>query len=408
MVKRGSRHPVLWRGLQASALGALFSLSLPAGADSLPHEAYIWQHSWYADVTNAVAVASAQLDGFVVLAAETGPARTHRVAYDRDALATSERRIGLALRINRGADFDRLPALAESVVGAARAQRLAVSELQLDYDAPESQLAAYREHVLAVRRRLAPTPVTITALPSWLRQPAFSNLVAATCGFVLQVHALDASLKLCEADLARSAVARAALFGVPFRVALPTYGHVVGTDRSGKVLGVASESFSPSWPPGALLHEVRSDPVVMAGLVREWGLRTPPNMKGLIWYRLPVNDDRLNWRWSTLAAIVAGRVPRPALALTVRQPRPGLVEIDLANHGEADACDEVRISVTWQEAEFLACDALAGFAAHKPDAKRERACLFAGNPRLVPAGLRTIAWLRFSGSREIRCEARLD
>lgn len=393
----------------ASSLAALLLLSMPGGAAvPLPHAAYIWQRAWHGGVTSSLAVAAARLDGFVVLAAEVGPAGTNPVAPDYAALAATAKPIGLALRINRGAQFDHVPALAESVVAAARARRLAVAELQLDYDAPESQLASYRELVRAVRRRLAPTPVTITALPSWMRQPAFSNLVAASDGFVLQVHALDASLKLCDAALARSAVARASRYGIPFQVALPTYGHVVGTDRAGRVLGVVSEAPSPSWPPGSLLHEVRSDPVAMAGLVREWGLGPPPNLKGFIWYRLPVSEDRLNWRWPTLAAIVAGRAPRPALALKVRQPRPGLVEIDLANHGEADASAEIGISVTWHDAELLACDALAGFAAHKAAAKSGSACAFVGNPRLAPAGQRTIGWLRFNGNREVRCEARLD
>lgn len=405
---QGGRTSSCRRGLAAALAATVVAVQSGSAADPLPHEAYIWQHSWQAEVTNALSVASAQLDGFVVLAAETGPERTRNVTYDHAALTASGKPIGLALRINRGARFDRLPALAESVVTAARARRLAVTELQLDYDAPESKLAAYRELVLAVRRRLAPTPVTITALPSWLRQPAFSNLVAASDGFVLQVHALDAALKLCDADLARRAVAGASQYGVPFRVALPTYGHLVATDRAGRVLGVASESPSPSWPPESLLHEVRSDPATMAGLVRAWGLRRPANMKGIIWYRLPVSADRMNWRWPTLAAILEGRVPRPALALRLRQPRPGLIEIDLVNQGEADACDAIDMRVTWRDAELLACDALAGFVARRSAGKSGGACAFVGNPRLAPAGLRTIAWLRFHGSREVHCEAALD
>lgn len=397
------------RVLAASVCTVLWVIScVDVAAGPLPHAAYIWQRAWHAGVTSSLAVAAAQLDGFIVLAAEIGPSRSHRVAYDSAALAASGSVIGLALRINSGAALTEVPALAAQLVATARSNRLSVAELQLDYDCPESKLGAYRELVQSVRRRLAPTPVTITALPSWLRQPAFSNLVAATDGFVLQVHSLDASLQLCDGELARRAVARAGLSGVPFRVALPTYGHVVATDRDGRVLGIASEASIPSWPPHAMLHEVRSDPAMIAGLTRAWNRRPPPHLRGFIWYRLPVDGDRLNWSWPTLSAVVSGRVPRPDLSLRLRQSRPGLVEIEIANHGDADAATPIAISVTWRDARLLACDALAGFAADASSATDAGTLTFSGRPRLAPAASRAIGWMRFQDEREVRCEARFD
>lgn len=394
----------------ASACAVLWVIAcLGAAAGPLPHAAYIWQRAWHAGVTSSLAVAATQLDGFVVLAAEIGPAQSHRVVYDSAALASSGSVIGLALRVNSGAALDEVPALAAQLVATARSNHLSIAEMQLDYDCPESKLEHYEKLVRSVRCRLAPTPVTITALPSWLRQPAFSNLVAATDGFVLQVHSLEASLQLCDGERARRAVAHASCCGVPFRVALPTYGHLVATDRDGKVLGVASEASIPSWPSHARLHEVRSDPAVIADLTRAWNLRPPPHLRGFIWYRLPVSDDRLNWSWATLSAIVSGRIPRPDLALRLRQPRPGLVEIEIANHGDADADAPVGVRLTWRDADLLACDALAGFAAGTRSATNGTGSVaFNGLPRLAPAASRTIGWLRFQENREVRCEARFD
>ena len=32
-------------------------------------------------------------------------------------------------------------------------------------------------------------------------------------------------------------------------------------------------------------------------------------MRELLWYRVPVSRDSLNWSWPTLAAVMAGRAP---------------------------------------------------------------------------------------------------
>jgi hypothetical protein len=49
----------------------------------------------------------------------------------------------------------------------------------------------------------------------------------------------------------------------------------------------------------------------VANLVHEWSIDPPANLAGLIWYRLPNEDDDLNWRWPTLAAVMQGRAPDP-------------------------------------------------------------------------------------------------
>ncbi len=388
-------------------LAAFVSAATTVSAAPLPHEAYIWQRAWRPAVSAAVTSAAPRLAGFVILAAELGPTGIVRPAPDYQALAATGRPIGLALRIGARTATDSVPTLAAQLLADAASNHMAVSELQLDYDCPESKLGAYRELVVAVRRRIAPQRLTITALPAWLRQPAFQGLVAATDGFVLQVHALDAGLGLCDRAAARAAVARANRCGRPFRVALPTHAYVVGVNPNGKLMGVQAEGPPPSWPPDVTLRDVRADPIELAGLVGEWNRNPPSHLTGIIWYRLPVTDDRLNWRWATLAAIVDGRVPQPSLTLAVRQPQPGLVELDLANQGEADATADITVGVTWRDAALLACDALVGFARSEraPDATATR---FAGNPRLAPGESRTIAWLRFRNAEEIHCEARLE
>lgn len=394
--------------IRASMLAVALGSTFLFAAEPLPHAAYVWQRSWTPAVGAAVTNAAPHLAGFVVLAAETDAAgRTVRASFDPMALVATGRPVGLALRVHPHSPADVVEDLAAQLVAEAANRHVPIAELQLDCDAAESKLDAYRERVAAIRQRIAPTPLTITALPAWLRQPSFPPLVDATDGFVLQVHSLDASLRLFDPAAARAAVRRAGVIGRPFRVALPTYGYVVGVDSDGRVRGVQAEGPSRSWPAGTRLHEVRSDPRAMAPLLAEWNAGPPPGLTGFLWYRLPVAEDRLNWPWATLAAMVAGRVPESRLSVVLRSPQPGLVEVELANGGDAAEVAPVGVRVAWRGATLLACDALAGFQRAGGGAKATF-LRFAGNLRLAPGERCAVGWLRFLEAKEVACEAALE
>jgi hypothetical protein len=371
------------------------------------HEAYIWQRAWDESVRIAIEQSHTNLTGYIALAAEVS-FRTGQPEITRIALHDCGAPVALALRVGplgtNTAPANLLADLAGTLVAGFSAR-----ELQIDFDCAESKLDDYRAWVEVVRRRVAPVPVTITTLPVWLRHPEeFRRLVAATDGFVLQVHSLErpanaaAPLTLCDPDAARQAVATAAKFGKPFRVALPTYGYVVGFNAAGKFLGISAEGPSLTWPVGSTLREVRADPAALATLVREWSAKPVTNLTGIIWYRLPTEKDRLNWHWPTLAAVMAGRAPLPALAVETRRPEAGLVELELVNRGEADTSGNAVVTARWRGATLLACDALAGFDKSGSGTNETR---FMGNPRLAPGQRRTIGWLRFKEVKEVECEA---
>jgi len=235
--------------------------------------------------------------------------------------------VGLALRIGpysgsfaeTGEPVDSLAALAAERLGQATTGGLVPCELQLDFDCATSKLDGYRLWVNSIRRRIAPIPLVITALPSWLSSSAFKRLAAATDGLVLQVHSLerprgpDQSMTLCDPDAARRAVERAGRIGVSFRVALATYGYFVAFDQQGQLVGLQADGPALTWPADAQVRVLQSDPVATADLVRGWSADRPANMLGLIWYRLPTDADTLNWRWPTLVAVMAGRAPQGKL-----------------------------------------------------------------------------------------------
>jgi len=384
----------------------------------MPSEVYVWQRSWTPSLEDAIAERAEAFAELVALNAEvtwrSKQPHVTRVALDYAALRSSGRPVGLALRVGPFAgpfaEEDQrtryLADLAVSLVEAAKSHGLHPAELQIDFDAAESKLDGYRVWVEAIRNRVAPMPVTITALPSWLNRAAFKRLIAAADGYVLQVHSLArprdarAPFSLCDPTEAKRAVEKAGRLSKPFRVALPTYGYQIAFDRGGKFVGLSAEGPAKLWPEGTQLREVRADPQAMAELIARWINDRPRALTGVIWYRLPVEGDTLNWSWPTLAAVMDGQVPRPGLRVELRRPKPGLVEVDLINAGQADHNAPVRVGLTWNSARFVAGDALQGFELKG----KENAVEFAATPdsaRLEAGRRRTIGWVRLDQPAEV-------
>jgi len=339
-----------------------------------------------------------------------------RVAIDYPALKSAGAPVGLSLRIGpyngvfteSDANAVRICQLAESLVERARSQGLTPAELQIDFDCAEAKLEGYQLWVRALRRRVAPVPLTITALPSWLHRPSFAVLAGATDGYVLQVHSLarpssiQTPMTLCDSAGAIEAVERAGKIGVPFRVALPTYGYLVAFDRDGRFAGLSAEGPSGEWPSAAQVRALRADPAAMAALVSRWTARRPACMNGIIWYRLPVAGDSLNWRWATLEAVMAGRVPQPGMSAVVRKPEPLVYEVVLENSGESDGSLGGSVVVCCDRSAIVAADALGGFE----QTSAEGRTVFRPTPalatdRLAPGDRRTIGWMRLSQDREV-------
>ncbi|MFL6196354.1 MAG: DUF3142 domain-containing protein [Thermoanaerobaculia bacterium] len=410
-------------GREAAAL-LLFALLAACGPERasgpLRQEAYVWQRSWSPAVRASVLQAR-DFARLVVLAAEVDlrgrSPRVVRIPLD-SALRASGRPVGAALRVtafsSRFADEPRiarlLADLARSVTAEARSRGLRLSEVQIDYDCPESKLEDYAALLPALREAVAPVPVTITALPAWMRQRrAFGGLIRAADGYVLQVHSLTppagpgAEIVLCDPHAARGWIEEAARFGRPFRVALPTYGYAAAFNSKGKLLGLSAEGPLLSWPEGITLRAARTDPGAMAGLVRGWTTDRPAALAGILWYRLPVATDRLNWTLPTLRAVSRGETPRADVRAQVREPEPGLVEIDLLNLGTADSAPP-PVSIRWRGSRLIAADGLAGYRVLDAGPSAARLDAASRGGVLRPGDRRTAAWLRFATRTEVHVE----
>jgi hypothetical protein len=422
---------VAWILVAALALG----LAGPMGCGRAParaggavrQEAYVWQRSWDEGVRAAVAEAGG-MAGFTALAAEVsweeGKFRAVKVGLDYEALKATGKPVGLTLRIGpypgpfqaEGEPIGRIADLAEEIIAAAGSKGLTVSELQIDFDCADAKLAGYRAWVVAIKKRIAPAPVVITVLPSWLRQAEFKKLARQSDGFVLQVHSLadpagpDAPFSLCDPEKSRAWIETAARLGLPFRVALPTYGYLMAFDAQGKLTGLIAEGPAPLLPPGTQLREVRSDPVALAGLVQSLTHDRPANLLALIWYRLPIPADRLNWPLPTLAAVMAGRPPRSSIRAEAKTTEPGLVDIELINDGEKDEASDLLVTITWSGARLVASDGLRGFqlSAIESGEAQLHGPSGPGAVRLRPGDRWPVGWLRFDRGIEVKVHVESD
>ena len=386
----------------------------------LRHEVYVWQRTWTEAVSASVSQNTQKFGRVVVLLGEVSweGGRPVLTQAEADWGLLRDKPVGIALRIGSySGPFDEDAPATRSLVDVCagllrhvRQQGIAPQEFQIDFDCAESKLAGDRIWLAAIRREMGDTPLTITALPAWTKRREFAELVRSTDGYVMQVHSFErprnsaASLQLCDPELAKQAVERCGRLGVPFRVALPTYGYVAGFGKDGKLLGLSAEGPAVTWPADATLREVRAEAAAMAGLVRHWTADRPAAMTGIIWYRLPNEQDVLNWRMVTLDAVMAGREPKPVVRVEQRSPEPGLIEVELTNAGDADGELARSVTITWDRTPLLASDGVGDYS-REAETGRVRFAL-AGQSRLLAPGARVaVGWLRFESATTVQATA---
>lgn len=274
-------------------------------------------------------------------------------------------------------------------------------EWQIDYDCPQRSLENYRRLLEKIKARFPGKRWTITALPSWLHEPSVRGLFAAADGVVLQVHSLvlpekpGQTVVLCDPAAARAAVKRMAGFGIPFRVALNTYGCEVLFDDKGSVVEVVSEDVGNPPPARATRRSVGiSDAKALAELVAGWRRDPPRGMKGVVWYRLPLDSDQRNWRWVTWTRVATGAVPESKLRIEARAGANGAWDLLLSNVGE---CDEPLPEFISSGCETLVLEGLNGY---RFDESERLHLIHAPWPWLPPGAALTVGWLRAADSSE--------
>lgn len=405
----------------------LISLLLLAGCGRearqvpLPAQAYVWQRAWTPEVS--AAVRASKFDALHVLAAEFSfkndkPEFTV-ITPDWQALVDSGRPISAVLRVHasvgkKGWDealINEMRRLCADTVSCFKAGGVRLAELQLDYDCAESRLAEYARLLGALPREV---PLCITALPAWLRHASARSLLSRSPGYVLQVHSLHLPVQagltgLMDLDETRAAVQRAEEIGVPFRVALPTYSCVVEYADDGRVRDVHGEDL----PAGVTLSSknyavLDSDAYALSALVADWRAHASPLMQAIIWYRLPVSGDRLNWSADLLAKVTRGEPLKRGWEATLRTAQEGHAEIVLKQAGEAPDDLPREVLVSWPGGEAVGCDGLRGYkiTEHAPGHLKLQLEHPARFGRVQPEQQIVAGWLRLPEGPAVKIEAR--
>jgi len=382
---------------------------------TLPQRGYLWQRDWTPAVLASLTEANKRMDGVIVLGAEIiwNGSKSNVVSSSINWQSLKGRRMpSVALRVAShpkpdGTSIPVILSAAKSLCDQASAHGLRLTEFQLDYDCPQKDLSSYRAWLPQVREVVRPIPFTITSLPAWLDEPEFDGLIQEVDGYVLQVHSVPtssvaANATLCDTQLARQWIAKAATHRKTFAVALPSYRCSAGYAPSGRLLSVAMDSVQPVWPPDTRVLELETDADAVAELVAELRKNRPGNLRELLWYRLPVPTDARNWRWPTLAAVMAGRKPKHQLS--VQQEGANPIDLSIVNAGEADEQMRLNITAKWSETGLEASDALFGWSVRSENGLAVFNSVAQNGFRLPPGAARKIGWLRFDQPPNLQIE----
>ncbi|HLJ20059.1 MAG TPA: DUF3142 domain-containing protein [Stellaceae bacterium] len=239
---------------------------------ALPQDAYVWQRQWTPAVASALGQSADLVRDWRVLAAEVdGAGRLRATEVDWAALSATQRPVIPVIRIDgQLAHWGEAQLLADirDLLRRWRQSAVPVAGIEIDHDCATARLPEYARFLTELRAELGGTPLSITALPTWLGSRALDRVLAATDEVVLQVHAVqDPHAGLFDAATAsRWIEALGRRTSKPFRVALPAYGTRVSWTAEGRIGAVESER--PLLIDASASVELMASPSEVASLLR--------------------------------------------------------------------------------------------------------------------------------------------
>jgi Protein of unknown function (DUF3142) len=361
-------------------------------APALDQQLYIWQRQWTPAHDAALRDSRESFSTLRVLALQAFPNDGwHRARIDAPLLKRDGRPLIAVIRLDgqlKGLDQAQVTDRILQVVADWQAQGLILSGVEIDHDAGNARLAQYTEFLTHLRSALpAALPLSITALPAWLGSPQLPALLASVDSSVLQVHAVsDPRRGLFDPEQARRwASDWGKISSKPFYLALPAYGVALLPDVDGAPV---VESEVPLERDGQR-RELLADPLQLSQLAKELREDPPAHLAGLIWFRLPLPNDRRAWSLTTLRAVAGGDALYSRLGLSFSE-HDGLYDIHLANPGNLDAPWPAQLRVKASGCE--GADALAGYSLQQSADLLTFTRLRDG--RLPAGGQRAIGWAR--------------
>ena len=302
---------------------------------------YVWQRVWTPANLMALADSKPLFSELRVLAAQEQPGEGWVDAkVDLLSLKSDGRSARPVIRLD-----GRLPALdaaaiadkAQDLVARWRAAGAHVDGVEIDFDCASARLDDYAKLLTTIKGKLpADASLSITALPTWIGSPGLAAVLAQADESVLQVHAVsDPKHGLFDPKQAQAWIAAyAKATSKPFRVALPAYGSALVLDEEGHQVGVESEAALPE--PGTRL-ELFADPQAVAGLVHDITQAPPANLRGFVWFRLPLPGDRRAWPLATISAVIGGKPLHAEWTPDISDHGNGAFDVTVRNSGNIEA-----------------------------------------------------------------------
>lgn len=323
-------------------------------------EAYVWQRVWTDAVKDSVVENRENFSGYTVQVADYSWSKTGywKADYFPDAIDyAASNKVTIAVRIGAEA--------ANSVNGNWQPDQTAqmtkllcdllnnlpnCDTIQIDYDCPSAKLAHYSIFLEALRTTLPKHQIEFTALPDWIRQDDFEALSKLADRYVIQVHGVSgySKEKLCDPTQAKWAAEECGKLSTPFLIALPTYQHLVARNSDGKIIEVISEG---SVTNAKLDYEfVSADKNDLTNLINLWKTDRPALMQGVIWYRLPVENEEMNWTIETLNTVMLGdKLPAGAISSKAILKDNGMQEIVLINNSTQRLYWPKKVWLSWED-----------------------------------------------------------
>lgn len=361
-------------------------------APPLDQQLYVWQRQWTQAHEAALKDSRADFSTLRVLALQAfAQSGLRRSRIDPELLKRDGRPLIAVVRLDgqlQSLDTADVIAKIQHVITDWQALGLRVDGVEIDHDAGNARLPAYRIFLTDLRAALpSALALSITALPAWLHSPQLPALLSTADSSVLQVHAVsDPQRGLFDPAQAKKwAKDWSRITQKPFYLALPAYGVALLPSDGGAPL---VESEVPI-ERGGKRRELLADPQQLSTLARELRDDPPAHMAGLIWFRLPLVNDRRAWSLTTLRAVARGDALDSRLTLNL-SAQEGLYDISVRNQGNLDSAWPERLTLAAQGCE--GADALAGYTLQQTSDLLTFTRVRDG--RIAAGGQRAIGWAR--------------
>lgn len=360
-------------------------------------QVYLWQRVWTPQHASALATSRDLFSTLRILGLQVHPRDGYReIPVNTPLLKQDGRPLWLVVRLDGQLRQLDEPAISQRLLQQLQrwqAAGLPIIGVEIDHDAATARLPEYQHFLKQLRQQLPSSlQLGITTLPTWIGSPALPGVLQQVDSSVLQVHAvLSPEQGLFNGALALRWVSQyARLSAKPFRVALPAYSiGLVGFDAQGAQV----ESEAALRVAGST-QELSVAPQQVADFLHQLTTLNPPRLRGIIWFRLPLESDRRAWSMATLRAVIDNQ-PLVARWQVKLLPQPnGLYDLLIQNNGPVDAQLPREIAIAAGDCPIA--DAV-GYYRLKTTAEQQRFIRISAE-QLRAGQSRPLGWLRCQSS----------